>query len=97
MSCVCAGKGIVVVNYHDGSPFDLGVCRCHEGQRIRAKSPASLDLRAAFHGIAPERVQLIENLTDDPDELAAWGIPAGSEAPPDNFMLAGRVGPKAHL
>lgn len=31
----CDNKGLMVVRYHDGAPFDLAICACAEGQRLR--------------------------------------------------------------
>ena len=93
-SCPCKKKGLIKVNYHDGTPFDLGVCTCPDGQRIRQRGPNALDLYALSYGIEAERVQLIEDLAE-PDEIAALGV--GPSTPAVDFMQAGKVAAKAHL
>ena len=92
MSCPCRGKGLIRVNYEDGTPFDLGVCSCQEGQWIRRRDGAALV--ALTYGIARDRVRPIEDLAES-DELVALGLTPA--VPLEDFTQAGKVGKKARL
>jgi hypothetical protein len=94
VSCPCGGKGLIRVNYQDGTPFDLGVCTCPAGQWIRRRGPAGYALWAQTYGVTRDRVGPIEAFAEDGD-LIALGLTSRVELEP--FTQAGQVGKKAHL
>jgi len=94
VSCPCRGKGLIVVRYQDGTPFDLGVCTCLEGQWIRRRGPSGFALYAQTHGISVDRVRPIEDFAED-DDLVALGLTPAR--PLEDFTQAGKVARKAHL
>jgi hypothetical protein len=73
----CAGKGLVRINYRDGSLPDFGVCLCAMGQQMRTPVNAGKDtgfalwqVWASREGIEDSRIFWLEELLE-PGEIAA--------------------------
>lgn len=87
----CDGRGIVLLNYHDGQKRDLGICSCRHGAIFRRliQTQAGEDLiRARFNATeSVDRVCLLDDLLDGP-EAGEW-----TPAPADKDLLvnAGKV------
>mgnify|MGYP001589836425 CR=1 FL=1 len=81
--CLCAGKGAVVVRYHSGEAFDVALCGCQIGARLRSLFDRNQGLLEAYFGVGSDRIWPLEQLNEEP--VSAEG-PTGppseiSEAP----------------
>lgn len=63
--CVaCAGRGLIAVRYHDGSPFDVAICDCKAGRWWR--DVGELVVRSALHLEDPaNRVAYVEDFAGE--------------------------------
>ncbi len=80
---ICQSRGLVRVNYHNGEPYDLGICWCAWGKVYRIGGEALVRQRMELG--AAHRVG---NLEDFEDEPAAVAVPASVTR--GNFLEAGQ-------
>ncbi len=85
MTCrYCAGKGLILVKYESGEPFDLAVCSCGRGRYFRQAGAAFI--RHCTPGIDPvtTRIANLEDFEDVPappsdgsytEAIRCWKLP----------------------
>lgn len=96
--CVCRGAGVVKIGYESGEPFDLAICQCREGQRLRGQHVQHPEWLPMAYKLTPaNRIGWVEDFSTTPAELAAWGVAVPAMAALVDFRQAGHVGPKARL
>lgn len=90
--CQCEGHGVVRMAYQSGEVFDLALCICLSGQRLRARHEAHPAwLPTAFGLTAETRIAWLEDFEGDSTDAPAGPIVRG------DFLEAGRVGKRARL
>jgi hypothetical protein len=89
MTCCCGGKGLLKIQYQSGEPFDIAICACPRGQRLRVWHMRHPDWIQTVWQLEPDhRIAWLEDFTDEPVEDAKPSIPAYTKAaqltPPKN-------------
>jgi hypothetical protein len=66
MTCCCNGKGLLKILYETGEPFDVAICQCPRGQRLRVWHIRHPDWIQTVWQLAPEhRIAWLEDFGDD--------------------------------
>ena len=91
----CADRGAVKVEYESGEPFDLGICWCAVGERLRETLSKAPGLVSRFFGVPDDRIAFLEVLAE-PQDWQAWGEVApgaaiASDIDDDIAVSAGRL------
>jgi len=85
VSCpLCHGRGVIKVCYHDGAAFDVGICSCGKGQRLRRHQ----DVLAQVLKVDVAHLAYVETLLD-PEDFPA-GMRPGVAVVPVDVTEAGR-------
>ncbi len=64
MCSLCADKGLIRVNYEDGNPFDIAICRCRNGQFFRVSGPDFVRLHWLPTLTEANRIAWLEDFDD---------------------------------
>ena len=90
-TCPCDGHGLVKIAYKTGEPFDVAICDCASGQRLRWRHETHPEwLRRAFRLEAETRIAWLEDFEDAPH-------PPKNTGELRDFLEAGKVGKRARL
>lgn len=79
----CANRGVLVLRYKSGEPFDLAVCTCQAGAYWMAQGESWI--RQHFNLDATHQVGSLADIEDESPPLSG------------DFLAAGEIAPRAKL
>lgn len=92
MSCLCGDRGILKIQYETGEPFDIAICRCPRGLRLRVWHVKHPTFIAEAWQIDPghHRIAYLEDFEDTVEPAPQVGAHYDAA-----YMVAGQVEKKA--